>query len=591
MRLYIDPGTGSMLFTVALGLLSVVWFFVRKLYMKVKYLVPGAKVDSERKDIVLYCEDKRYWMIFESICEEFEKRKIPVVYLTGSEDDPVFQKSYHYVSPSCIGMGNRAYAKLNLINAGVLLSTTPGLDVYQWKRSKNVQWYVHILHALRGVTTYRMFGTEFYDAILTSAQVDNIPIREIEKKRDSKEKELVVVGSTLMDHHASRFAAEGGHHPHEGTNILLAPSWGPNGIFQRFGEKLLNALINTGYDITIRPHPQSFIAEKDLMDRLQTQYPESEHLHWNRDADNFDVLSRTDLMISDYSSVMFDFAFVFDRPVIYADVQMNWAVYDQTWCDTPNYHLSVLPRIGLELKEADFPRMKAIIGSLIHDKTYAESRRAVRDECWEHQGEAAARIVDYLCEKEEQLRTGSFEDTAVNREAAVQSVDYSEQPAEPEEKTAEDTGANRKGETLVKSRILIFILIGLLLASGIFAFSQALAKKTEHDYEIVDLQVMRSAEAAAMLKWKDKILEEPVEYWFVAKTAALLDISQKKPQPYGLGTSKAGGGFKDFEADTGIAYYNYSEKENYGGKVIHLVVSADESGALHIEMDWVSADQ
>ncbi len=404
MKLYIDPGTGSMLFALALGILSVLFYTIQTIYLKVKYLTPWKKkIRIEKKDFVFYCEDKRYWMSFEAVCDELEKREVSVAYLTGSEDDPVFQKEYRFLSPACIGLGNKAFAKLNLLNARVLLATTPGLDVYQWKRSKNVDYYVHMLHALRGVTTYRMFGTEFYDAILTSAEVDNIPILEMEEKRKTGPKELVVVGSTLMDHLAARFAAEKDNGKHEGINILLAPSWGPNSIFNRFGDQIIEALVSTGYDLTIRPHPQSFTAEKDLMACLQNKYPESDHLHWNRDADNFDVLNRTDLMISDYSSVMFDFAFVFDRPVIYADVQMDWAVYDQCWCDTPNYHLSVLPRIGMELKEEDFGNMKSVIDKLLHDQSYAESRRAVRDECWQHQGEAAKRIVDYLIRKNEEL--------------------------------------------------------------------------------------------------------------------------------------------------------------------------------------------
>lgn len=35
MKLYIDPGTGSMLFSLAIGLLSVLWYSIRKLYLKV----------------------------------------------------------------------------------------------------------------------------------------------------------------------------------------------------------------------------------------------------------------------------------------------------------------------------------------------------------------------------------------------------------------------------------------------------------------------------------------------------------------------------------------------------------------------------
>ena len=406
MRLYIDPGTGSMLFAVLLGVLGVLWFALKGAWLKLKFLLSGGKAkekDTAGVPLAIFSEGKRYWHVFEPICKELDERGIETVYLTESPDDPALSTPFSHIKTEFIGLGNKAYAKLNLLNARICLATTPGLDVYQWKRSKHVEYYVHMLHALRGVTTYRMFGTEFYDAILTSAEVDNIPIREMEEKRGSKPKELVTVGSVLMDHLAARYAAEKDSGKHEGVNVLLAPSWGPNSIFNRFGDRVIEALLSTGCDITIRPHPQSFTAEKELMDRMQSKYPESEHLHWNRDADNFDVLNRTDLLISDYSSVIFDFAFIFDRPVIYADVRMDWSVYDQSWCDTPNYHLSALPRIGLELKEENFGNMKAVIDNLLQDASYAESRRAVRDECWQHQGEAAKRIADFLVRKNAEL--------------------------------------------------------------------------------------------------------------------------------------------------------------------------------------------
>ena len=32
------------------------------------------------------------------------------------------------------------------MSASICLATTPGLGVYQWKRSKDVKYYVHICH-------------------------------------------------------------------------------------------------------------------------------------------------------------------------------------------------------------------------------------------------------------------------------------------------------------------------------------------------------------------------------------------------------------------------------------------------------------
>ena len=60
-----------------------------------------------------------------------------------------------------------------------------------------------------------------------------------------------------------------------------------------------------------------------------TKYGEGSGVTWNRDNDNFEILKKADIMISDFSGVMFDFALVFDKPIIYADTSFDASVYDQ----------------------------------------------------------------------------------------------------------------------------------------------------------------------------------------------------------------------------------------------------------------------
>ena len=86
--------------------------------------------------------------------------------MTASHDDPALVKNYEHVKCMFIGEGNKAYAKLNMLKADIVLSSTPGLDVYQWKRSRDVKYYVHILHAVSDASMYRMFGIDYYDSIL-----------------------------------------------------------------------------------------------------------------------------------------------------------------------------------------------------------------------------------------------------------------------------------------------------------------------------------------------------------------------------------------------------------------------------------------
>ena len=79
--LYIDPGTGSMLVSLFIGVALAVSFSVRALAVKIKFLLSGGKVKAEEKQnapFVIFSDHKRYWNIFKPVCDEFEKRKLPL---------------------------------------------------------------------------------------------------------------------------------------------------------------------------------------------------------------------------------------------------------------------------------------------------------------------------------------------------------------------------------------------------------------------------------------------------------------------------------------------------------------------------------
>lgn len=409
LLLYIDPGTGSMLFTIVIGLITTLLFTLREQLLKLKFFITGGKVkevETNKLDYVIFSDSKRYWNVFKSICDEFEERKIECHYWTASADDPALSQKYEYVKCKFIGEGNKAFAKLNFMKARICLSTTPGLDVLQWKRSKDTDFYVHTYHAVDEGTGYRMFGLDFYDAVLLTGDFQERYIRILENKRNRPAKEVATVGSTYMDDMISRYRdmsekADGANH-HEFT-VLLAPSWGEGSILNVYGERIIAALINTGYKIIIRPHPQSFISDAKMMNRLQQKYPENDRLLWNVDNDNFDVLYQSDIMITDFSGIIFDYTFIFDKPIIFADTHLDKAPYDAAWIDEEVWRLAILPDLGEKLAEEDIDHIKTIIDNVTDSIEYKANREKYREIAWQHKGEAAKRTVDYLIQKNEEL--------------------------------------------------------------------------------------------------------------------------------------------------------------------------------------------
>ena len=404
--LYIDPGTGSMLFTILISIVSSLLFFWKKLVLKLKFMASGGRVTEEKDYLpyVIFSDSKRYWNVFAPICEEFEKRGIQLEYMTASEDDPCLSRKFEHVHCQFIGEGNKAFARLNLLNAGIVLSTTPGLEVYQWKRSKNVGWYAHIFHAVDEGLGYRMFGMDYYDAILLTGQYQEENVRKLEELRKLPAKEIYVAGCTYMDALKEKLEKSDFHKDADRLTVLLAPSWGESSILSRYGANILRELVNTGYQIIVRPHPQSMISEKEIIEPLMKEFPDSDALQWNFDNDNFEVLQKADLMITDFSGIIFDFALVFGKPILYADTSFDSAPYDAAWVEGPLWRFEVLKELGEPLTEEALPRLKETIDHLIGSSAKTEARDRVRGEAWQYIGESAARTVDYMVAKYQQLQ-------------------------------------------------------------------------------------------------------------------------------------------------------------------------------------------
>lgn len=406
LPLYIDPGTGSMLFSILIGAAATVFFLFRALLLKIKFILSGkkdgsAQVDSSYKPYVIYNEGNQYWNTFKPVVEEFEARKIPLEYLTSSKNDPVFDQKYNYVKAEFIGEGNSAFAKLNMLSAGVVLMTTPGLQVYQLKRSKNVKHYSHVLHMPNDATTYRLFGLDFFDSVLLTGDYQATDLRYLEEKRGINKKELVTVGCPYLDVYKQNIAEIPAEENHPFT-VLVSPSWGDVGLLKKYGEKLLDPLSKTGWRIIVRPHPQSKKSEAEMLERLTARYKDNPNIVWDYERQNIFSLKKSDIMISDFSGIIFDYTFLCDKPVMYVNAGMDLRPYDAYDLDGKElWQYSVLRKFGTALKEEQFANIKEVIQSVSDSKELEEARHAAKAEAWMHEGEAGKNIADFMISKVE----------------------------------------------------------------------------------------------------------------------------------------------------------------------------------------------
>jgi len=398
--LYIDPGTGSALFSVTIGIAAAAFFLIRSFFLKFKVFLfrKKEKYQSQYK-YVIYAEDKRYWVFFIAILDEFEAKQIEILYLTSSIDDPVFSSNYSYIKGKYIGHGNKAFAYLNFLSADIVLTTTPDLDVLQWKRSKTVKHYCHLIHAVGGASFYRLFGLDYFDSILLSGENEIPEIRYLESIRKLPEKQLIIAGNTYFDTNVEKikrltYLNEGASS--SGFTVLVSPSWGSFALLSIFGEKLLDPLANTGWHIIIRPHPQSNIVERPMLENLAERYKNYINIEWDYNHENIYSLSKSDIMISDFSGIIFDYVFLFDRPVLINTKNVDLRRLDAHNLKQEPVYFQSLKRIGVELDNSNVDCIKEIIKNAMKNNELEKNRQDVKKTMWQHQGESGKRIVDFL---------------------------------------------------------------------------------------------------------------------------------------------------------------------------------------------------
>ena len=407
--LYIDPGTGSMLIAGLLGILATILFFLKGLYYKSRRLALGfvgatTKDDQTKHQLVFYSEGRQYWSTFRPLIDELVRRNERCLYLTSDERDPGLLYPSELLSTRYIGAGIKAYAHLAILEADVCAMTTPGLDVLQIKRSKGVKHYTHLIHAPTDVGTYKQYSFDYFDSILLSGDHQSRSLRKLEELRGTPRKHLSKVGCLYYDVMQKQLN-ELDPAPVTGSpTVLVAPTWGENGLLQRYGSRILLPLLKRQWKVILRPHPQSHTSEKDMLDRLREELRHYPNLLWNSDNDGTQAMARANVMVSDISGVVFDFVFLFERPVITLRYDLNkigLEVSDLPW---DPWELSVLDTIGTRIEEDEVDGLPSVIERELAKSDRREKIRQLRDESVANFGHAAIAAADELMRIRDEFR-------------------------------------------------------------------------------------------------------------------------------------------------------------------------------------------
>ena len=352
-------------------------------------------LSGQRKKLVFYSEKNGFYKYYKNIIEEIIRRtNIVVHYITSDPEDEVFSLESQQFVPYYIGE-NRLIVLMMKLEADVMVMTTPDLENFQLKRSyvkKDIE-YIYVPHDVNSSNlTFHKDALDHFDTIFVSGVQNKSEIREREEKNGLPSKNLVEWGSSVIDNMAAAYEET----EKDKKTILIAPSWQKDNIMDSCIEELLDALKGGGYRVVVRPHPQYVRHFEEKIDRLARKYA-GQGIEVQKDFSSNKTVYEADVLVTDWSSIAFEYAFSTLKPVLFVNTPMKVVNPDYQELQTIPIDLVLRDKVGISLNPDSLEQVEDAVRSLLCDNRFSrESLAALRDAYIYnvgHSGEVGAKYI------------------------------------------------------------------------------------------------------------------------------------------------------------------------------------------------------
>ena len=281
------------------------------------------KLSDFERSIVFYAENKASMDYFGSLISELtEKMKLQICYVTSVKDDPILESKNQKILPFYIGNGTVRTKFFLTLKAKILVMDMPDLDQFHIKRSKIYPvHYVYLFHSIFSIHSYLRKGAiDNYDTIFCVGPHHVNEVRETEKVYELKPKNLVKYGFGRLDTLLQKKENFQGTNSDTKDLVIIAPSYGDNNLLEKCGIKLIEILLKSNFRVMLRPHLRTLRDSTKLIGIIYEKFEKNPNFILEKGDIPFDSYHNSKCMISDWSGISLEYAFIFERPVIFIDV-------------------------------------------------------------------------------------------------------------------------------------------------------------------------------------------------------------------------------------------------------------------------------
>lgn len=352
----------------------------------------------EGKHLVFYSEGDGFYKYYDGMISWILKNtNIPVHYVTSDPEDSVYEKAVkengfyvYYIDR------NSLIPFMMKIDADVVAMTMPDLDNYQIKRSyvrKDIE-YVNVCHGIGSYNmTFRKGAVDHFDTLFLAGPHQTREIRESEELYGLPEKKIVEAGYPLLDEMIDK-ANNNGSGP-----VVIAPSWQAGNIMESCIEDLAVSLLTLKRKVVIRPHPQYTRHHRTELQELKKRFSAYPEITVNDDFSADDEVMNASLLISDWSSIAFEYAFALLRPVLFVDTPMKVMNPDYQKIKEVPFDIYARHEIGRVISPEEASEADRTVSDLLeHTEEYRKKILSLRNKSITHIGNSAEICGRYLAE-------------------------------------------------------------------------------------------------------------------------------------------------------------------------------------------------
>lgn len=245
---------------------------------------------------------------------------------------------------------------------------------------------------------------DHFDTILLTDPNLTVEIKGYNKEHGLADQRMVPCGYCLVDSMAAEYEAMEKKENVVKT-VLVAPSWQKDNVIESCLHDLVEPLLEAGYDITVRPHPQYIRRFPRQLERIMAEcsnYP-AEKFRFQLDFSSNKSVYQSDILVTDWSAIGYEYALATKKPVLFINTPRK--IVNEKWSEEnkKKYYVNADIRgiVGIELEPRNVRESVAATAErlICNRGEWEDAIEQVRRERLYHFGESGKYGAKYILER------------------------------------------------------------------------------------------------------------------------------------------------------------------------------------------------